>query len=56
MTTDTQKIVEKLDIIQSELAELRKSIVDVDLVLSDDDLESMNEAESDLKAGKTKRL
>ena len=55
MAIDKQ-ILEKLDEIKSELDYIKKHMVDVDTVLTDDDFESLNEAEKDLKAGKTKRL
>tara|TARA_Y100000310_G_scaffold327376_1_gene393630 strand:- start:2295 stop:2462 length:168 start_codon:yes stop_codon:yes gene_type:complete len=49
-------ILKKLNNIQSELNTIKKRVVDVDLVMTDDDNESIKRAESDLKEGKTKRL
>ena len=54
--TETKHIIEKLDAIKSELDYIREHLVDVDAVLTDDDLAALNAAEKDLKAGKTKRL
>lgn len=56
MTTEIQQIVSKLDTIEEELAYIKKHLVDVDAVLTDDDIEALREADEDLKAGKTKRL
>ena len=55
MTTEIKQIVKKLDHIQSEVDYIRKHLRDMDK-LTDDDVESLNEAEEDLKANKTKRL
>ena len=46
----------KLEHIESDLSFIKKHLHDVDLVLTDDDVEALQEAEADLKAGKTKRL
>ena len=56
MATESEEILEKLEIIKSDLDYIKKHMIDVDLVLTDDDLEALEEAEKDLKAGKTKRL
>ena len=50
------KILEELKAIREDLDYLKEHIVDVDLVLTDDDLDSINQAEKELKQGKTKRL
>lgn len=47
-------ILNKLDLIASNVAYLREHIADI--TLTNDDLASLNEAECDLKAGKTKRI
>lgn len=47
-------IMNKLDLIASNVAYLREHIADI--TLSSDDLSSLESAERDLKTGKTKRL
>lgn len=56
MTTETKTIINKLNEIKSELDYIKEHLVDVDMVLTEDDLESLKEAEKDLAKGKTKRL
>ena len=56
MSNETKQILDKLDEIKSELDYIRKHIVDIDTALTEEDVESLNEAERDFKAGKTKRL
>lgn len=48
--------MDKLDAIGSQLEHIRTHIGDMDLVLTDDDLESLKEAEKDLSGGTTVRL
>ncbi len=55
MNAEAQQIMEKLNHIQSDLNFIKEHINDVDLVLMDDDIESLQKAEEDLKAGKTTR-
>ena len=56
MTNENKQILEKLNAIKSDLDYLKKHIVDVDYVLTDDDIQALEESEKDLKSGKTKRL
>lgn len=56
METETQQIMRKLDHIQSDIKYLKNHMTDIDLVLTEDDELALRQAESDLKAGKTKRL
>ena len=49
-----ERILSKLDTIASNVAYLREHIADI--TLTSDDISSLDEAEKDLKAGKTKRL
>ena len=56
MANGTEQILEKLEEIKIELDEIKGKIVDVDLVLTEEDIESLKSAEKDLKGGKTKRL
>jgi len=56
MTNDNKQILDKLDAIKSDLDYLKKHIVDVDSVLTDEDTQALKESEKDLKSGKTKRL
>ena len=56
MTLQVQEIMEKLNHIQLDLNFIKGRLTDVDLVLTDDDVDALQEAEEDLKKGKTKRL
>ena len=51
-----QLILKKLNEIKSELDYLKEHIIDVDMVLTEDDRESIQAAREDLKKGRTKRL
>jgi mRNA interferase RelE/StbE len=50
------EILKKLDRIESELTYIKNHLLDADLIITDDDLESIRDAERDLKKGKTKRI
>lgn len=52
----SKQILYRLDKIKSELDYIKRHMVDVDLVLTDEDMETLRDAENYLKAGKTKRL
>ena len=56
MVSETRLILQELKGIKQDLDYIKKSIVDVDLVLTEDDVESIKEAELDLRKGRTKRL
>lgn len=56
MMEKEQQILEKLDEIKSELNYIKRHIIDMDIILTDDDIDSLKEAEKDLREGKTKRL
>ena len=56
MAEESKLIMQKLGDIKSELDYIKKHIADVDTILTEDDIESLEEAEKDLKEGKTKRL
>lgn len=56
MATQVQAIIEKLNHIQTDLNFIKSHLTDVDLVLTDDDLDALHQAERDLKRGTTKRL
>jgi len=51
-----KELVTELKAIREDLDYIKKRVVDLDTVLTDDDLESLHAAEKDLKEGKTKRL
>ena len=53
---DTKLILGKLEAIKSELDYIKDHITDIDIVMTEDDLDALEEAESDLKEHKTKRL
>ncbi len=48
--------MDSLNEIKSDLKEIKNRMKDIDVVLTDDDLVSLKEAENDLRSGKTKRL
>ena len=50
------QIMDILAKIQEELSFIRKHMIDADLLITDDDLESLEEAEEELSQGKTVRL
>ncbi len=50
------KVLKELKEIKSELAFIKKHMVDGDIILTSEDLESLEKAEKDFKEGKTKRL
>lgn len=56
MTAQAQQIMEKLNHIQLDLNFIKEHINDVDVVLMENDIEALQKAEEDLKAGKTTRL
>ena len=47
-------IINKLDILKQEIDFIKEHIIDITLI--QDDIDSLNEAEEDLRKGKTKRL
>ena len=51
MTNETKQIIERLDVIKSELDYIKEHIEDVSL--TEDDIKSIEEAEREFKAGKT---
>ncbi len=55
MASETE-MLRVLKDIKADLDYLKKHIKDVDLVLTDDDMEALEEAEKDLKEEKTQRL
>ena len=54
MASETRQILDKLDRIQSELAFIKKQMVDI--MLTDEDIQALKESEIDFKKGKTTRL
>ncbi|HLC58847.1 MAG TPA: hypothetical protein VJI68_03215 [Candidatus Nanoarchaeia archaeon] len=56
MGTESKEIINELKAIRADLDYLKEHIVDIDLVLTDDDLNSIKKAEEDLKNNKTKKL
>lgn len=54
--TSEKAILDKLDEIKSELDYIKSRIVDIDVVLTDDDMAALKKAEKDLKEGKTVKL
>jgi len=57
MKTVTLDVVNRnLKHIMKEIAEIKEYMVDIDTILTYDDMQSLREAENDLIKGKTKRL
>ena len=52
----SKKILIKLDEIKFELDCIKRHMADVDMALTDEDMETLRDAGNDLKTGKTKRL
>ena len=50
------QIMDKLTKIEEELSFIRDHIMDADLLITDDDLESIDEAQEDLEKGRTERI
>ena len=56
MATETKQILEEIKLIRTDLDYIKGHIADLDLILTDDDIQSIKEAEEDLKKERTKRL
>ena len=56
MAPEVQEIMEKLNHIQADLDFIKSHLSDVDVVLTDDDVHAIQEAEEDLRDGKSKRI
>ena len=56
MVNEAQQILKILDDIKLELDYIKKHITDIDTVLTEDDIESIEEAEKEFKEGKTTSL
>lgn len=56
MANEMKQVMEKLDDIKLELDYIKGRIADVDVVMTDDDLQALRQAEKEFKEGKTKRL
>lgn len=55
-TTEIKQIMDKLDSISTEIGFIKDHLKDIDLVMTEDDLEALHQAEKDLRSRKTKRL
>jgi len=55
-TITLKKIYEDLEFVKKGIIEIKANIVDADIILTGDDIESLQKAEKDLRGGKTKRL
>lgn len=60
MAVETKRILEELkrdiDSLKTDIEYIKRHTIEVDSVLTDDDIESLKHAEKDLEEGKTKRL
>ncbi|MEK6903296.1 MAG: hypothetical protein AABW64_01450 [Nanoarchaeota archaeon] len=48
-----QLILEKLEEIKKDVQEIKEHMIDVDAILDQEDLKAIDEAENDLKEGRT---
>jgi len=53
---DADQILRELKEIKEDIEYIKEHMIDADLLLTDEDIESIKEAEKDLKERKTKRL
>ena len=57
METVTLETIHKdLEFLKKEFINLKGQMVNIDTILTDDDIESLQEAEKDFREGKTKRI
>lgn len=56
MIDNDKQILKELKEIRTDIDYIKGHMIDTDMILTDDDIESIKEAEKDLKEGKTKRL
>lgn len=56
MESEIKHIVDKLNHMQTDIDFIKKRIVDLDNVLTEDDINSLDQAEKDLKSNKVERL
>ncbi|MDO8633756.1 MAG: hypothetical protein Q7K34_00505 [archaeon] len=56
MEAESKQILKELKDIRVDIEYIKGHLADSDVLLTDDDVESIQKAEKDLKAGKTKRL
>ncbi|MBS3053644.1 MAG: hypothetical protein J4469_04015 [Candidatus Aenigmarchaeota archaeon] len=56
MVDNDKQILKELKEIRTDIDYIKEHMIDTDMILTDDDVESIKEAEKDLKEGKTKRL
>ena len=56
MINGSKQILKELKEIRADIDFIKNHMKDVDVLLTDDDIESIKEAEKDLKENKTKRL
>ena len=55
-TITLKRIHEDLEFVKKGIIEIKANMVDADIILTGDDIESLQKAENDLKEGKTKRI
>lgn len=56
MASETAQILEELRNIRSGIDYIKNHLTDADVLMTDDDWESIRQAETDLKTGKTKKM
>lgn len=56
MTTESREILDELRAIREDISYLKEHLRDSDVLLTDEDIAAIKQAEKDLKEGKTKRL
>ncbi len=56
MTDENTQILKELREIRADIDYIKKHVVDADIILTSNDLESLEDAEKDFKQGKTRKL
>jgi len=56
MVSETNQIINELKEIRIDINFIKEHMVDIDSIMTEEDRKALNEAEKDLREGKTKRL
>ena len=56
MSDENKQILKELQEIKDGINYIKKHVVDADIILTSDDLNSLEEAEKDFREGKTKKI
>lgn len=56
MTDENKQILKELREMRADIDYIKRHVIDADIILTSDDLESLEEAEKDFKEGKTRKI